>query len=65
MCLCINVLFTYAFICECEDVASACIIRMLNRGELPGGSTPVSHQGIFFPGAPSFQRSDLVGLACA
>jgi hypothetical protein len=34
MCLCINVLSICAFVCECEDVASAGTIRMSNPSEL-------------------------------
>jgi hypothetical protein len=34
MCLCINVLSIRAFVCECEDVASAGTIGLPNPGEL-------------------------------
>jgi hypothetical protein len=34
MCLCINVLSICAFVCECEDVASAGTIRLPNLDEL-------------------------------
>jgi hypothetical protein len=34
MCLCINVLFICAIICECEDVASVGTMLLPNSGEL-------------------------------
>jgi hypothetical protein len=34
MCLCINVLSICAFVCECEDMASAGTMRLPKPGEL-------------------------------